>query len=231
MTLGDLEQKVQSKEKFLSEVTGSPIRIRSLSIDEADANASPLQYRLVLGSFPGQYAINYGSHPTAGSHIGGDFEEIEVKWSIGYNSALIFSRGFTGSGAIMIGANNIQEASVQLLLKELGGVSSELPFMDFESYTIDSLKNNGSDSYFGNIYLVIMTHMKELRLKMPPILSKKYDVEKAVEKRDVALVTRLLAGYMNSVHDPRLLAHMKAEAAEIVEAVSILRNSRGMFVR
>ncbi len=109
----------------------------------------------------------------------------------------------------------------------LGGPTTEVPFMDFERYTLESLKDK--DDYFDNIYLTLMTHMKDRGLIMPPIFSKRDDVRNLMTKGKVFQLEdrlKVIVGLEGGFLDERCRAHMEYEALEILKQAQWEKNKK-----
>lgn len=100
----------------------------------------------------------------------------------------------------------------------IGGPDTEIAFMDYESYSTTSL--NTENEYFSNIYLMLMAHMKERGLPMPPILMKQEQIKALIHgKENMQELENRLRTFicLASISlDERCRNHMEYEAQEIL---------------
>ncbi|OGG09826.1 hypothetical protein A2154_00450 [Candidatus Gottesmanbacteria bacterium RBG_16_43_7] len=212
---------------FLSEITSLSL-IYSKKLPELDIlgpnfnppRRVPFSYDLTLGPDGNQYKINFGIIFTD------EWTTHEwlphVSWKICFNNQKIFSQDGIVNTAVELHAKDFQSRQTveSAILREfrhaIGGPDTEVPFMDYETYSLESL--SGEYRYFENIYLVLMTHMKERGLVMPPILGKRDYIRQPMLAGEVSKVDQIIAFIMAS--EPRkfpgyIQAHMKYEAEEI----------------
>ncbi len=225
-----LEDKLAKKEDFLSAITGLPITGKTLVPEDPGhifktpfnpdepACILPFSYSLTLGSGEDSYSLDI-------EIIHKDRGEVyapSVSWSISRNSKELASSEYTTFGVNAFSPSELtpaelKRARIETLLSEIGGISAgrhEVPFMDYESFSVDSL-NNGDASYFRNIYLILMCNMKERGLQMPPIISKSHNLSQTMEKGDVEGIEKQLSLQLASLRlqlDDRSYQHVLAEA-------------------
>ena len=117
----------------------------------------------------------------------------------------------------------ISDSIESTVLSELGGITIEVPFMNYEDYSFQSLlsssTNRGDNTYFTNMYLLLMTHQKERGISMPPILGKKEEIYNLSRDGKVIEIEKLLTKEIESLKNvrPGILKHVLAEAEKIKE--------------
>lgn len=156
-------------------------------------------------------------------HTDGDTYLPTKSWGVAFNGRKIFSVGGMTNVSGEISKSDLTDPAKtrDLVLDEFrqmrGGPDTEVPFMDFERITLDSLSDQ--DSYFENIYLVIMAHMKSRGLHMPPILSKSEDLRKLMESGSIPDVDKFLtkAVSLAGKKEKRIKEHVVYEANVIKE--------------
>lgn len=214
---------------FFGSITGLPIREHSVFPELTDivpgkriGHEVPFNYALIMGKEGDQYRI----------HVNVRFTDEwsprewipDVTWGVDYNNEVIFRNQYAHVAAFyendFSDKDKIKSFLDEEMLSILGGPSTEIPFMNYEDYSLNSLKDRDRDSYFANIYLVLMTHMKSRGLAMPPILSKHDEIRTPTEKGKIREVKRLLDTilvYDAGGYDARCQAHMREEARKIQE--------------
>ena len=218
--------RAESTSKFLSDITGLPIasaqsfpELVGLGGDESDRDKNDFSYHLALGDTSNSYKICFDVGLT---------DEwtpkkwlFNAKWQVLYNDQQVFkrdyadcSRSFRQRDLVDVGMiDSYLDRELQLTV---GGPGTEIPFMDFESYVSESL--GGQDSYFANVYLALMIHMKERGLQMPPILSKRPEIAGPMAFGDIEAVNKALTATMlfeASGLDAKCQAHIGYEADSI----------------
>lgn len=201
---------------FLSSITGLPVTER-LVFPEGETSYN---LKLVLGSGNERYEINirivFTDEWTSGEWLP------VTAWNVSYNDEEIYRVG----GMVDI-INGFRDSDLKntdkvgsYLLREIGfifgGLNMEIDFIDYERYTLESLRDG--DDYFRNIYLVLMTHMKQRGLSLPPILSKRPNIREAMFAGETEALDRLVAGislFDMPYHDSRCQSHMRYEIEEI----------------
>ena len=222
-----LEARLKQKINFLSSITGLPIVKTELVLpayDSSTGNLPDFTFDLQLGE---DYHIHVRqsscSLTEAKSHDAyRDNWEYEIKDGKG---RLVGSSDYVNLSKNMLKNRNnqleINNARLEGLLTNFGGISVEHPaFMDYESYSTESLGSGGSHNFFKDIYLLLMCDLKENGAKLAPILSKKEEIREAMEKGDVEGVNSLLKlelSIIESGYDQRALAHAIAESEEILQ--------------
>jgi hypothetical protein len=215
MKIESLEDIVEKKANLLSGVTGLPITKKYADLIET-VDAASMHYILALGT---EYKIDIIDFTTVDDHG----YEANINWTLTFNGRLITRKGFNIGSTYKNTPRNITFRNVSDCL---GGVDSETAFMDYERYSSSSLEDNAKDSYFQNIYLMIMTHMKERGMKMPQILSKNGDVRKAMNSGKVEELKLLVRSAMEEEADSRCLAHMLAESEVLADQAESIRQRR-----
>jgi hypothetical protein len=212
---------------FLSEITGLSINSSKI-FPELDllgpsyhpSMRVPFSYDLILGNEGNQYKLNlcvmFTDEWTSSEWLP------EVSWRILYNNREIYDQGGMVNTSVELFVKDFQNRQkVETLIYDqfhhaIGGPDTEVAFMDYETYSLESLKNE--NRYFENIYLVLMTHMKERGLVMPPILSKKAYIREPMRDGDIQKVDGIITSVM-AYEDQNLpgyvRAHMKYETIEI----------------
>lgn len=145
----------------------------------------------------------------------------DVKWEVIYNDKEILdAKGAINTSQELKKTDFSNRVKIHsLITKELehavGGPDTEIPFMNYETYSLASLK--GEYRYFENIYLALMTHMKEKSLPMPPILSKRDYIREPMLAGDIQKINKVLSTVISfeGSTDKRVRAHMEAEAEVI----------------
>ena len=221
--LGEIEASLV----FMSEITGLPVLSRSVfpeleGLGGKTRDKTPFSLNLVLGTSGNKYEINIGVLFTD------EWTEGEwlptTKWRVSYNDEEICRQGVSVDCSLGFRKNQLED-KVQImsyLLKELrymvGGINPEVAFMDFENYTIEGLRDR--DGYFRNIYLVLMTHMKQRGLSLPPILAKRPDIQEAMNAGRIDALERIIGGirlFDIPEYDLRCQTHMLREIEEIIK--------------
>jgi hypothetical protein len=215
MKIETLEDIVEKKASLLSGVTGLPITKKYADLIET-VDAASMHYTLALGS---QYKIDIIDYTTVDDYG----YEANINWTLTFNGKLITRKGFNIGSTYRNTPRNITFRNISDCL---GGVDSETAFRDYERYSLSSLEDNSKDSYFQNIYLMIMVHMKERGMKMPQILSKNSDIRQAMYLGKVEDLKLLMRSAMEEEPDPRCLAHMRAESEELVSQAENIRQRR-----
>ena len=220
-------RQAEKTSQFLSDITGLPIvavqafpELATLEENKSDRSDGDFNYRLALGksgdSYEVQVAVNLKNDWTPGEWLA------STGWQVLHNGREILKRGdyidcSTDFGKQdLVNPTKIGKYLGQELQAVTGGPNTEVPFMNFEKYTIESLSDQ--DSYFATIYLALMTHMKERSLPMPPILSKRSEIVEPMLFGDTETVDKILAAAMlfeGSGLDVRCQAHMGHEAEVI----------------
>ena len=210
--LGEIEARLV----FLSEITGLPVASKSV-FSELE---TPFNLNLVLGTGDNKYEINVGVLFTD------EWTEGEwlptTTWDVSYNGEEIFREGALVNCSQGFRKDRLEDKIqvVSYLLKEsrylIGGINPEVAFMDYENYTLESLRHE--DSYFRNVYLILMTHMKQRGLTLPPILAKRPDIRGAMTGGKIEDLERIIGGirlFDIPEHDPPCQIHMLREIEEI----------------
>jgi hypothetical protein len=212
-------------DQLLIDVIGLPVLRHSVfpeienippgNLSITDISTSSFLYELHVGDDQHQYQIS----------INLSYEEIglvDCEWKVAYNDQVIQTHNITSSNGIderkLITKESFQRNLFENFDHFMGGIDTEPAFMDYEHYTLDSLC--GEHDYFNNIYLVVMTHMKERGLQMPPILSRIPEVRKPMKAGNIDEVNRVLSSILvfeAGNYDFRCNAHMKKEAQAIKE--------------
>lgn len=176
----------------------------------------PFTYKLVLGNEGDEYKVDFGvvfcDRDSPGEWLP------SFKWKVSYNNNEVLKGGAVNTSTELgkydfRDRDKIHKTLVEELSHSIGGPDTEVPFMNFESYSVESLK--GENSYFKNIYLALMTHMKERGLNMPPILSKRDYIREPMLSGDVDKVNKVLSiamAFDTDGFDKRIKNHMEIEA-------------------
>ena len=215
--------RAESTSKFLSDITGLPIasaqafpELTVLREDNIDRDKKDFSYHLVLGETDNSYEVRFDvdltDEWTPGKWL------FNAGWQVLHNGQQVFKRGYADCSRSFRKRDLTDTEMVDGYLdRELqaivGGPDTEVPFMDFESYTNESL--GGQDSYFANVYLALMIHMKERGLQMPPILSKRSEIAKPMASGDIESINKALSAAMlfeGSRFDAKCQAHIGYEA-------------------
>lgn len=214
--------KMKSTTRFLSDITGLPITKSSLFPEIPD----------IIERKSEQTNYRYSLKLTLGNK-GNSSDEYRcvTTWDVSYNDLLLFEDYPTDSGRVNKQIFFDQKQLSQLLGKKIshivGGPNSEVAFMDYGTYTLESLKREYN--YFRNIYLILMTNMKERGLPMPPILSKNNQIREAMEHGDIDSIKKMLTTIQllgSGDYDLRCQAHMRKEAEVITESTKYEYNKR-----
>lgn len=230
----DVSGEMEQISDFLSGITGLnvtniknfPELKLSPNISESDHGVAkqeiPFTYHLALGRKGDQYTIDFAMVFTDDWTPGRWLPN--VKWTVSYNGDEIFNVGGMVCTSKVLrhtdfgNRQKVESLLVDELKHHVGGPDTEVPFMDYESYSLASLKKE--NSYFENIYLVLMTHMKERGLQLPPILSKREYIKGPMLAGDVNTVNQILSSLLSFESQnfaTNIQAHMKAEAQAIKE--------------
>lgn len=230
---GDLESRLEKTRALLSAITRQPIALWEMK--PAKFNGKLLdklafEANLHLGD---EYNIHLWhilkidkTIRWGADHCGFEVKDVNGRMLGGkrYGSSESYSKS-----EISEDANVIDRARLDFLLNSFGGIDvCDIPFMDYESYSLESLKDFNSHDYFSSIYLILMCHLKEQGIELPPILSKREDIRRAMFDGDIATVNSILgielAGIASDYEKP-CLTHAKEEAEEIRR----LTLKRGMY--
>ena len=225
---------------FLSEITGLPVTSRSvfaelLELEGGTRSEAPFSLNLVLGTGDNKYEINvriiFTDKWTEGEWLP------TTSWDVSYDGKEIYRMGGMVCCSHSFGKNELGD-KVQImsyLFKEarfiFGGIDTEAAFMDYENYTLKSLKNE--DDYFRNIYLVLMTHMKWRGLSLPPILARRPDIREAMSAGKIEVLERIIGGislFDMPGYDQRCQTHMLREIEVIREQARWEKNRRNPMV-
>jgi len=213
---------------FLSDITGLPITSAVFAqrfkpkLDLDDFSRLNVCYRtsIVLGEGDDIYEINqevkFRDKYTPGEPLS------QTSWTVKHNGQTLNKpQGWINAGfdsPIFFDPKKRADFLQKEFDHVLGGPTTEVAFMNYEDYTLESLQDR--DDYFANIYLTLMTDMKARGLPMPPILSKRKDVGELMQRGEVARLEELLRGLLmfeGFSSDNRCLAHMNYEAADILK--------------
>ncbi|MFH2027866.1 MAG: hypothetical protein ABIJ08_01895, partial [Nanoarchaeota archaeon] len=154
----------------------------------------------------------------------------EIRWEIKFNSNLISEgrHSTVGYGDLeRHELRGIKDGVLENFLRELEGLDHYNLFMDCRELTVESL--NDQDSYDKKIYTVMMAHLNERGLLMPPIMGDDSELFKHMDKGDIGWVdkkVRAMVAYHNRVGDGRLLSHLEAESDIIMEYTLRRRDER-----
>lgn len=226
----DIQPAIKSAEKvsnFLSDITGLPIaavqafpELAALEKNRSGSSGKGFNYRLVLGdpgdSYEIKVVVDLEDEWTPGELLP------STGWRVLHNDREILKHGASVDCSTSFRPKDLVDSAKigkylgQELQAATGGPNTELPFMNFERYTTESLGDQ--DNYFASIYLALMTHMKKRGLQMPPILSKRPEIVKPMSFGDTEAVDKVLAAVLlfeGSGLDVRCQAHMKHEAEVI----------------
>lgn len=216
--------EIEASLAILSEITGLPVKSRSVfpevGLDCRTRDKTPYNLDLILGTGDDKYEINVGIIFTD-EWTDGEWLPTTT-WSVSYNGEEICRKGTSVDCSYNFAKNELGDKGqiLSYLLKEsryiIGGISTDVDFMDYENFTVESL--GGKDGYFNNIYLVLMTHMKQRGLSLPPILAKRPDIRKAMTAGRTEDLERIIGGirlFDIPEYDPRCQAHMLREIEEI----------------
>lgn len=229
-----------SKAQFLSDITGLPIVDQTLlpelalgyERDENDVTRAHT-FKVVLGEEGDQYLVDCNvSFPDEWNTRGTYTPDVE--WYVSYNGELLNNGEYLTGGSVfpedLKDPDIMNDVVLDHLRQPFGGPDTEVAFMDYEYHTLEGLK--GDESYFSNIYLTVMTHMKERGLEMPPILSKDESLRRAMKLGDTKEVGRLLSAAQVAAKDvdPRIQAHIRYESNVIREETEHNHTKRNPFV-
>lgn len=180
----------------------------------------PFTYNLILGEEGDQYKIDFAV-VFSDKHSPGKWLPT-IRWNVSYNDYEVFNvGGMTNVSNQLLRKDFSNHDKIHSLITTefdhaVGGPKREVAFMDFETYSLASLSNE--HSYFENIYLALMIHMKERGLAMPPILSKRDYIREPMKSGDVEKVNKILSTTMTfggTDFDKRIRGHMEVEAEAI----------------
>ena len=216
---------------FFSDITGLPVTHAKLFPEvlpfEVPSRFSinsrfeiPFYSSYTLGNSDDQYLITIGvtftNQWTPGEWLP------NTNWRVEYNGEPICKEHDSVLASVSLKQHELTDTSKisKLLSREtrhmVGGPKIEVPFMDYEIHTLHSLDKEAS--YLKNIYLVLMTHMKERSLPMPPILSKRPDIRTAMFSGDIKTIDSILHSisvFDASNYDTRCQNHLRLESEEI----------------
>jgi hypothetical protein len=229
-----LEEKVKSVGEFFSDITGMQIKeyisfpeLSNFSQRESPKANNPYTFRLVLEDGTDSYAINACVNFSTNWDPGKEEWLPETSWSVHFNNELLCEDGHTVISSAyrddMMNKQYIQTELNHHFSSMIGGPSTEVPFMDFEENTVQSFKEG--HNFFSSIYLVLMTHMRERGLQMPPILSKDSQISNLMRSGKVKELTSLLDSaivWNGSAYEKRNQLHMQKEA-QIIKAYAEMR--------
>jgi hypothetical protein len=220
-----LEEKLNSEINLLSAVTNQPVLSFYKNPVKFDGNLSDelsFNCRLYLGNmFDIKFWQTFRKEKPA-------YNRCWFVDSAGYevrnNNCIISRSSYSSSESfeesdLKMDSCIIDRLRLNFLLNEIKGIDVENPeFMNYEHYTLDSLKDR--DSYFKSIYLAIMCYLKEKGVKLAPILSKDNDIRKLMYKGDIEslddiLKTRLLE--IKSEYNQGMYFHASYESDKIRE--------------
>lgn len=233
------ENKSFSKEhlgQLIIDISGLPIKeyiefpeIELLSADKKNPHTGPFTFHLVIGETGSQYDLKMSmSFDNGYKH---EDWNLNSSWQLDYNNETLYQEE-SGKNIHQFTYNDIfnpmkiRRVVYEEALHIIGGPDTETAFMDFESYSLESLHHE--NSYFANVYLVLLTHMKERGLTMPPILSKIPDIKNSMDIGDINEINKLLSTYIlfgSSIYDERCRAHIRAEIDEI-KKVTLIQNQK-----
>jgi hypothetical protein len=219
----NLESEVTETIQLLSDVTGQPAKLKMTPerFDGEIKNELPFYASLDLGD---EYHIklwevlkqdgmgsNWYAEDCGYKLTDGMAEEISSKH---YSS----SKGFN-KWEMKEDSKVIDRGRSKFLKSSFGGMNVEHPaFMDYESYTSESLK--GDNSYFDSIYLSLMCGLKEKGVELPPILSKNGPIREAMHNGAMDTLDSLLSGKLEGIKDiysPGMFKHAQFEAKQITK--------------
>ncbi|MFA9288303.1 MAG: hypothetical protein ACEQSA_00280 [Weeksellaceae bacterium] len=223
--------------QFFSDITGLPVQTSSVfpELDSAqpDSNRIPYTFAIQIGTDDEQYAIQ--GHITFGKEDYRSEWLPETHWELHYNGDLLLQKGWSLMRPYTRGQLSntafVQTELAESFERTIGGVSTDVAFMDYEDFTLESLQ--GKNNYFASPYLGLMTHMKQRGLQMPPILGKQPQLAEAMKQGDVETVTRILNMIQFtdfSSYDPRCQSHMTYEADQILHNARNIQLERNPFV-
>lgn len=229
---GEIEKELT----FLSEITGLPISLKSIFPELVGLNERPVErenpYEIVfeLGSADERYEIRITI--TFSNEWSDEWLPV-TSWSVIYNNEVIHRAGDSVHTSKSFWKNDLTDTGRlrKYLLEEtlhiVGGINVETGLMDFETYTLEGLQDK--DSYFENIYLVLMTHMRQIGTEMPPILIKRPGVAEAMESGDIDVIDRItktIEMFEMPGYDQRCQAHILREIAGIRKNTNWEKNKR-----
>jgi len=216
----ELKDTINKKIAFFSKITGLPA---SRTIDDCFEDgtifsSNKFAFNFNLGE---DYEIKYG-------YTGNRFEWFKLNWDVSFkgNTLLSESSNFCTSNNIPENLISKKDKTVYINLMDINSFFGYLhpfhtPFMDYEEYTINSMKNNDSHNYFKSLYLMLMCNWKETSPNtLPPILSKKIDIREPMEKGDIAELDKQLNMYLqhvSEIYGEKAYHHSKEEANLILE--------------
>lgn len=201
-----------TKAEFLSGITGLPVT-KAVLFPELTRGGQRFSYRLTLGGQGREYGLDINTA------FKDEWKEVEENLVLRFNGQEIYSEGGWSSVCDDPPKRNmVADYLDKHLDNTVGGPDTEVPFMDYESFSLDGLRHGG-ENYFANPYLILMTHMKEVEgLQMPPILGKRESIRKPMLKGDVPATRRAVSGALvieGAGLDGRCQAHMRAEGEVI----------------
>lgn len=146
----------------------------------------------------------------------------KTSWSISFNGNEIYRYAMTSTSNRLSASEVRDQHTVESCIRDefikyLGGPTTTVPFMDYESYSIEAL-THGYENYFANMYLLIMTHRKELGHQMPPILSKRPEIISAMNDGNIEKINKILATitlFESTSYDDACRTHLQTEASII----------------
>lgn len=218
--------RAESTSKFLSDITGLPIasvqafsELTTSGEDKSDRDEKDFSYHLVLGDTGNSYEVRFDVDLT--DKWTPREWLFNTEWQVLHNGQQVFKKGFTDVSRSfrqrdLSDVGKIDSYLDNELQAVVGGPDTEVSFMDFESYTSESLK--GRDGYFANVYLALMINMKERGSQMPPILSKRPEIIGPMAFGDIEAVNKALAAitiFEASGLDAKCQAHIGYEADSI----------------
>lgn len=216
-----------SEARFFADITGLNITESELFPElqnkiTGDRSAESFTFSLTLSGQGGEYKI-LAKVEFSDRHTDGDTYMPTKSWGVAFNGRKIFSvGGMTNiSGEVSKKDLTDPKKARELVMGEYhsmrGGPDTEVPFMDFENITLESLSDK--DSYFQDIYLAVMTHMKSRGVEMPPILSKSEVLRKMILAGSIDEVNEFLAKALKLAggKESRIKSHIVYESEVIRE--------------
>ncbi|VVB77593.1 Uncharacterised protein [uncultured archaeon] len=218
-----LEEKLNANLQVLSAVIGKPITLFQRLEGFNGVITPEIRFDCHL-NFGDEYKVNLWQILKKESYMGDTFWGVDNAGNklVNGDGKVISRNSYSSSEsyseeALVEDSKSIHRIRTAFLLKEIKGMDVESPaFMDYESYTLESLK--GDDSYFRSVYLAIMCSLKERGINLPPILCKSENIREAMYRGDTETLDFILNEELEKVSEQygqNMLKHSELEADEI----------------
>jgi len=207
----------------LSSVVGLPVISASI-FSELSSPDSFLKHNFTLVATLGISGDEYGIKATitlSDKYHPGSYQPL-ISWSVKHNLQEIFRVGELTSYGDKFSTSEVDDPDqIQVYLSKeldriLGGPRTDIHYMDYESYSVGQLQND--KCLFSSAYLIIMVHLKERGITLPPILGKQPAIQEMMSSGHLIALDRTLNSitlFEASQLESRLHAHLIAEAAAI----------------